>query len=199
MSSRVRVLLVLLGAFAFGLFAAWAKGQNTDGLSTISQLRSDLGNLSTPWLMVAFIAGVQSRRPRSGAVLGLLATMSALLGFYLLTSLVVDLGGHGIGDNLWRELGANRVYFVSGALSGPLFGALGAWWRATRSLGASVVAGALMIGEPIVLALIGVVFPATVVGRNSISVAVYAAELALGLVLLLVARGRPSATAREAR
>jgi hypothetical protein len=199
MSPRFRIALVLVGAFAFGLLAAWAKGQNTDGLSTISQVRSDLGNLSTPWLLVAFIAGTQSNRSRSGALLGFLATMSALLGFYLLTSLIVDLGGHGIPDNLGRELWANRIYLVSGALSGPVFGALGAWWRKTRSLHASVVAGALLIGEPIVLAGLGVLFPATVVGRNAISVAVYASELALGLVVLVLARSRVSASLRQAR
>jgi hypothetical protein len=125
--------------------------------------------------------------------------MSALLGFYLLTSLVVNLGGHGIPDNIGRELGANREYLASGVLSGPLFGALGAWWRTARSRDALVVAGALMVGEPIVWALIGVLLPATVVGRNAISVAVYVAELTLGLVVLLLARSRPSATEREAR
>jgi Family of unknown function (DUF6518) len=197
MSARLRVLLVLVCAFAFGLLAAWAKGPN-GGLSTISRVRSDLGNLSAPWLMVAFIAGTRSRRSGSGALLGLWATMSALLGFYLLTSLVVDAGGHGIAGGFRRELWANRVFFASGVLSGPLFGALGAWWRKTRSLGASVVAGALMMGEPIVLAGIGVLFPVTVVGLNAISVAVYATELAIGVVVVLLARSRPSATVEAA-
>ena len=181
--SPLRFLLVLMAAFAFGLLAALAKGQNTDGLSTISQVRSDLGNLSAPWLMVAFIAGSRSRGSGWGALLGFLATMSALLGFYLLTSLVLDFG-------FGRELWANRIYLASGALSGPLFGALGARWQTTRLLNASVVAGALLVGEPIVLAVIGVLFPATVVGRNAIWMGVYAAELALGLVVLLVALSR---------
>jgi len=183
----------------FGVVAAWVKGPATGGLSAISQVRSDLGNLSTPWLMVPFIAGTQSRRPGRGALLGLLATMSALLGFYLLTSLLVELGRPGLLDNFGREFWANRFYFVSGVLSGPLFGALGAWWRKTRSVGASVVAGVLMMGEPIVLALIGVVFPATVVGRNAVSIGVYAAELTLGLLVVLLARNRAAATVREAR
>jgi len=199
MSRRRVVLLVLVGAFAFGLLAAWLKGQDTDGVSTISQVRTDLGNLSTPWLLVAFLAGTRSRRPGSGALLGFLVTISALAGFYVLTSLVVDLGGRGVLDDFGRELRANRVYLASGVLSGPLFGALGAWWRTTRSLRASVVAGALMVGEPIVMAVVGVLSPVTLVGLNSISVTVYAAELTLGLVVLLVARSRPSATVSEAR
>src|SRR5207247_10542018 len=118
---------------------------------------------------VPFIAGIRSRRAASGALLGLLATMSALLGFYVLTTFVVDTG---FGHELW----GNRIYLASGVLSGPLFGALGAWWGRSRSIRASVIAGALLIGEPIVFAVIGVVFPATAVGLDAISVAVYGAE-----------------------
>ena len=199
MSSRLRILLVLVGAFAFGLLAAWAKGPNTDGLSTISQVRADLGNVSTPWLLVPFLAGARSRKAGPGALLGLAATMSALFGFYVLTSLLVDLGNHGIVQDLGRELEANRIYLASGLLSGPLFGALGAWWRRSRSLGASVVAGTLLVGEPIVLAGVGALLPWAAVGRNLISIAFYTAELALGLVFLLVARTRPSATVAEPR
>jgi hypothetical protein len=51
-----------------------------------------------------------------------------------------------------------------------------------------------MIGEPIVLATFGVLVPVWAAGRNAISVAVYAAELTLGLVVLLVARSRRPAT-----
>jgi hypothetical protein len=198
MSVRRRTLLILAGAFVFGVLAALVKGPD-GGVSMVSRVRSDLGNLSTPWLLVPFIAGTQTRRSWGGVLLGFLATMSALLGFYLLTSVLVDLGRPGLLDNFGRDFSANRVYFISGAVSGPLFGALGVWWRRTRSVGASVVAGALMMGEPIVLALIGVLVPATAVGRNTVSIAVYATELALGLALVLVARSRPSATVKEAR
>lgn len=199
MSRRVRLLLAIAVAFAFGLLAAWGKGPDTDGRSLISQIRSTLADLSTPWLLVAFIPGALSRRWWSGALLGLLATMSALLGFYLVTSLLVDLGGHGVAGDLWRELYANRIYLVSGVLSGPLFGALGAWWRTTRSLGASVVAGTLLMGEPIVLAVLGILIPATAVGRDGVSIAVSAAELGLGLLLVLVALRRPSAATGRTR
>lgn len=199
LSSRSRVILVLLAAVAFGVLAAWAKGQNSDGVATISQIRSDVGNLSTPWLLVAFIAGIETTRPRWGAILGLTATLLALLGFYAFTSLVVDAGGHGLAGNFGRELFANRIFLASGVFSGPLFGALGSWWRNKPSLRAGILVGALMIGEPLVLAGIGVVIPATVVGRNAISLAVYGAELALGVVVLVVAATRPRAAVTGAR
>src|SRR2546429_2476031 len=128
MSSGPRILRALVRPFPLGLRGPGAKGPNPDGLSTISQVRADLGNVSTPWLLVPFLAGARSRKAGPGALLGLAATMSALFGFYVLTSLLVDLGNHGIVQDLGRELEANRIYLASGLLSGPLFGALGAWW-----------------------------------------------------------------------
>lgn len=188
-----RLLLLLIAAFAFGLLIALVKGPDGDGVSTISRLRFNLADLSAPWLMVAFIAGRRSNRAGLGALLGSLATMSALLGFYLLTSLVLaeDLGGHGILDNFGRELLANRTYLVGGALSGLLFGALGAWRRVTRSLDAGVLAGVLLVGEPIAIAAHVVPLrPPLLVSIDAVQIAVYAAEVALGLVVLLVVLSR---------
>ena len=50
MPSRATLARILAAAFAFGLLAALAKGQNTDGVQTMSQVRGDLGSLSTPRL-----------------------------------------------------------------------------------------------------------------------------------------------------
>ena len=188
MPNRRRTLSILAASLAFGILAAWLKGPNGDGVSGIAQLRSDVGNISTPWLLVAFIPGTMAIRPRAGALIGLLATATALFGFYVFTSFLVDLGGHGALGNLLRELRANRIYLGAGALSGPIFGALGAWWRSRRSVGATLVAGALLIGEPIVLTGIGILVPATVVGRNGVAMGVYVAEFALGLLLLWLGR-----------
>ena len=199
MSSRSRLLLVILAGVAFGVLVAWAKGQDTDGLTPMSQIRNDVGNLSTPWLMLAFIAGARSRRPASGALLGLPATMSALLGFYVFTTMVVNLGGHGFLGDFGLELWGNRIYLAGGVVTGLLFGALGAAWSEKLSLRTAVLAGALLVAEPIALVIFGVVFPNTVVGRNAISMSVYGAELSLGVVVLLMARMRSAPTMRGAR
>jgi uncharacterized protein DUF6518 len=208
MSPRVRVALVLVGAFVFGWLAAWAKGQDTDGLSTISQVRGAFGNLSAPWLLVGFVAGTQTSRLRNGALLGLAATLAGLAGFYLMTSLVVDLGGRNYLDNLAQELAANRAYFEGAVIAGPLFGLLGAWWRQNRTVRASVLAGALLMAEPLVLILIGLLFPngmsssggglplvvrivpgwgLTASRTSGVWMAVYAVEFLAGLSLLLYA------------
>jgi hypothetical protein len=207
-----RLALVFLAALAFGAFAAWAKGPATDGIHAISQMRGALGNLSTPWLLVAFAAGAQARRVWSAALIGLFATMIALIAFYLITMLYIDLAGHGYLEDLRLELAANRGYFEGGLVTGLVFGALGGWWQRTRSPRASILVGGLMMAEPLVLVVMGAVHSGGVLSSNTglplvirmmtgwglspdsggISIAVYCAEFAggLGLTLLGVQRSR---------
>jgi Family of unknown function (DUF6518) len=205
-STRLRFLVVLVGAFAFGLFAAWAKGQNTDALSLLSQLRSDLGNLSTPWLLLPFAAGVVVPHRWGSAVAGLAATVAALVGFYLLTTLVIDLGGHGFLADFRKELMANLYYLEAGIVTGPLFGALGGWWKRSSRLPALLLVGMLLIAEPLVLfgmdalGAIGIttashlpgplrLLPGWQLSLNSgaVTLAVYGGEVIVGAVLLAVA------------
>ena len=204
----MRLVAVLLGAFAFGVLAAWAKGQNTGGVAHVSQVRSALGNLSTPWLLVAFFAGMQWTRLRDGAVVGLAATLFALAGFYLLSTLVENLGGHGFLGDLRLELSGNRAYFEGGVITGPIFGALGAWqsqWRRRPTARTSLLVGALLIAEPLVmlalgpirhhvlsastgLPLIARIIPGWGLTADSGTAAwaVYAAELTLGVAVVAI-------------
>jgi hypothetical protein len=202
----LRFLVVLVGAFAFGLFAAWAKGQNTDALTLLSRLRADLGNLSTPWLLVPFAAGVVVPHRWGSAVAGLAATVAALVGFYLLTTLVIDLGGHGFLADFRKELMANRYYLEAGIVTGPLFGALGGWWKRSSRLPWLLLVGILLIAEPLALfgmdalGAIGIttasrlpgplrLLPGWQLSLNSgaVTLAVYGGEVIVGAVLLAVA------------
>ena len=211
-----RTLVILLAAVAFGLLAAWGKGQDTDGVSGISQVRAIVGNLSTPWLIVPFVAGAGCARMRSAAVLGLVATIAALVGFYLLTAAVVDLGVSGFPASLRVELSANRGYLEGGLLSGPLLGLAGAWWHRSRALPAAVVVGALLMAEPIVLLLLGAALPGGALApggglplvvrmlpgwglsadAGALRIAVYGAEFALGLALAVLGWRRAPAEHR---
>jgi hypothetical protein len=214
----VRLGAVLLAAFAFGVFAAWAKGQNTDGVAQVSQVRGVLGDLSTPWLLVAFFAGMQSPQPRQGALVGLAATLCALAGFYLLSTLVENLGGHGFIGDLRLELSGNRAYFEGGVVTGPIFGALGAWWRRRPTARTSLLAGGLLIAEPLVMLALGPIRHHVLSASTGLPLiarivpgwgltadsgtaawAVYAAELALGVAVVAIGlanRGHPRSPQR---
>lgn len=192
MSLRSRFALVLLGALAFGVVAALVEGKS-GGEGSLAELRNSLGNLSTPYLLIAFIAGTLCARLRTGALAGLAAISSALLGYYVVSALVVG------------ELGvfsSNRGYLQGGVFAGLAFGALGAWWGQRRRLSASIVAGLLLMAEPLVLLALGAVGPDQVGGptvlllvpgwgltldRGTIPLAVYAAEFLVGVGVVLLA------------
>jgi hypothetical protein len=194
MSLRSRLLLVAGGAFAFGVIAAIVAGQDSDGLSTAARVRGNIGNLSAPWLILALLAGAAGRSWRRGIVLGSVATMSGLLGWYLLTALVMDTGREGLVDSLTTVIAGNRLWFALGALSGPVFGAVGGWSGGNAWLAGGIIGGALMIGEPVVMAGIDWLLPATSVGRDGAAVGVDAAQAALGLAVVVVAWTRLSST-----
>ncbi len=200
---------LLLVAFAFGVGAALLKGQSGDGRAIVSQVRSELGNLSAPWVLIAWFAGTRSRRIPVSSVLGLAATTIALVGFYLVSAVVEPMDRGGVVRDVGAWVSANRVYFEAALVSGPLFGALGGWWARRPSPSAFAVAGLLMIGEPLVLWLTGAIFPSGVLspitglplvirivpgfglgGAGAVSIVVHVAEIAGGIGLLVVGRRR---------
>jgi hypothetical protein len=204
LSSPARIGLVLVAGLAFGVVAAVIKGGG--GGEGIPELRSALGNLSTPWLLVAFVAGTAASSLRSGALYGVAATAAALTGFYLVNTLVHDLD-QGYVRDLRVVLSSNRGYLEGGVVTGPLFGVLGAWWQQRRKPRASIVAGVLLIAEPVALVLLGAFGPDDVFSANSglpavirllpgwglltdtdtIRLAVYAGEFIFGLALVFLA------------
>ena len=149
MTAARRMLTVLMAAAAFGVLAGAFKGNETG-------LRAGMGNLSAPWLLVAFLPALRCRTGLRGAVVGLLSTFVALVGFY--ATLTIVLSGHLGGGGYLRELviegQANRIYFLAGLVTGPLFGAAGAWiGRRHPSVGWLVVGG-LAAGEIVGVALL---------------------------------------------
>jgi hypothetical protein len=137
-----RLLAALLAAVAFGIFVGTFKGNDAG-------MRGAIGNLSAPWLLVAFIPSLRCRALSSGAVVGLLTTGVALAAFYATMTVILagHLGGGGYVRELAVETAANRVYFVAGLVTGPLFGALGAWVGRRHPRGVWLVVGGLVAGE----------------------------------------------------
>ncbi|GIE26903.1 DUF6518 family protein [Winogradskya humida] len=184
----VRRTLTMLGAaLAFGMLAALIKGHHHG-------VRDTIGNLSTPWLLVALLSGLHTPSLRRGAVLGLAATVTALLGFYLVVAVITDEQLVGLRDHLAHVLSANRRWLFSGLLSGPLLGAFGAWLRgrfADPTKAAAVVTGLLLIAEPLVIVGAPVVPGSQQIITWTLTPVPYLIEAALGVLVLTLALRRP--------
>ncbi len=141
MSAR-RVITVLLLPAVFGLLMGAFKGDDAG-------LRDGIGNLSAPWLLVAFLPALRCRTMPRGALVGLVSTLAALAGFYVALTVVLagDLGGGGPVREFLVEAGANRIYFVAGMVTGPVLGVVGAWVGRRHRGAWLVVAGCLVAGE----------------------------------------------------
>jgi hypothetical protein len=213
MSWRRFARIVVL-AFVFGIVAGILAGQSGDGVGLASRVRSVLGGLSAPWVLLAWVAGARTSRVVVGAVLGVGTTIVALVGFYVVSGIVEPMGGRTLVQDVGSWIAANRVWFEAGVVSGPIFGALGGWWRRRGSPPAILVAGALLAGEPVVLWVTGALFPNGVLSpltglplvvrvvpgfglshADGVSIAVHAVELVAGLALGVLGLRRRRAVA----
>ncbi|MEU8817104.1 DUF6518 family protein [Actinoplanes sp. NPDC048796] len=176
-------------ALLFGALGALVKGDH-------GGVRDTVGNLSTPWLLVAFIPGMFARSVWRGAAIGLVATLVALLGFYVVVTLTLDDQMPDMRDHLLHVLRLNRRWIWSGLLSGPVMGAFGAWAGRRALLPVTAV---LLILEPIVIVSARIVPGWRSVIHWTLDPRPYVAEAALGVVLLGLSsiRRRRPATPRD--
>lgn len=136
--------LAIIVTLSFGIAMAVIHGSG-------GGIRATIGNLSAPWLLLAFVAGAAlgGRRIALGAISGLLVTAIALCAFYIANIWVLGIFGHGALGDLWFALSTGAYYIRLGLFSGPVMGALGALCRQRRSLGLGLAATGLLIFEPI--------------------------------------------------
>lgn len=189
---RQTLVLIAIGVI-FGVAVALVKGGS-------SGVRDSVGNISAPWLLLPFFAGRMTRSGIRGAVVGAATCLAALVGFYIAEAFVLDLGGHTILTDLSLTLGAGRLYFLAGATSGPILGAIGGSDFGHRVGATAFVVGLVLIGEPI--AVFGWLASARVSSSDTGMVVAYPAlwiaEMVLGIVLcgfILFAGSRQVSTA----
>ena len=178
-----RVGLAAAGAVAFGVAMSVFKGN--DG----GAVRNAIGNLSAPWLALAFVTGAAAGGGRvvGGALVGVLATFLALGGFYVANSFVLHLGPHPWLTDLRLAFG-NGYFFRFAALSGPVLGGLGAQWERTRSRPLVMLVASLFVFEPLAwLAYFGADYTS--------DAAVWVAEAAVGVAAFALF-ARPAAPRR---
>jgi hypothetical protein len=146
--ARGRWLATAAAAVAFGVGMAVIKGQDAGA-------RDALGNLSAPWVVLAFVAGAGQRTLWRGVAAGVLATLVAFAGFYAAEAFVLDLGTGSLIARLRLTLGSGHVYETWGVPSGVAFGLLGSAWRVRPAwrIGALVPALAF-VTEPLIVYLL---------------------------------------------
>lgn len=108
-----RVLLVAVGCLVFGLVMAFFKGSTYN-------LPDVLGNLSAPWVLLAFWTSVLTSQGRvlRGVLIGTFFIEMAFLGFYIGESFVFHMA-------TLPALRDGLIWSSTGLVAGPLFGALG--------------------------------------------------------------------------
>lgn len=183
-------LLVAILGLAFGA------GDQYLGSRSISlgPWSATVAQISAPWLILPFLVGMRQVQPRRAAALGLLVTVSALIGYFAMTYSPIEIHPWTLerfraGIIAVTTTGYNPAYILVGIVTGPLFGVLGQQWRARRYwVGAVLVAGALCL-EPLARSASGTLGPPA---------QVWVGEVAVGLAVtaLFVVRIRTPLSSR---
>jgi hypothetical protein len=190
---RRLLLLLLLGAIAFGVLVAVIKGQDAG-------VRSALGNMSAPWLVVPFLAGTFYSSAWQAALVGGATTLAAFFGFYAAEAAILDLGEHPWYTDLKLTLGSGHVYEIWGTPAGVVYGVLGWLWASRSSAAALVAVGVAFVLEPLIV--LGLKEGGVWGGGGLLDYPwLWMAEVAIGLALIayaLAKRTRPGAAAPSA-
>jgi hypothetical protein len=182
-TERYRPAVAFLLAAILGLAFGAADQQLGSHVATLGPWAATAAQVSAPWLLLPFLIGVSQRRAPRAAVLGLVVTMSALLGYFAMTYSPMEIhpwtfdrftaGMVAVTTRGWY----NPLYILGGLVTGPLFGLLGQRWRVHRSwVSAAIVAGALCL-EPLARWAAGQLMPPG---------PVWMAEVALGVLVAAV-------------
>ena len=145
--------------------------------SALGVWASTVSGMSAPWVVLPFLVGWTQERARRAMLFGLVATASALVGYFAMTYSPREGGPVDRflpGVVAVARSGYNPLWILGGLVTGPLYGWLGHRWRIDRfRMGASLVAGALCL-EPLGRVVVGILPPPDIV---------WGAEVALGAAL----------------
>jgi hypothetical protein len=180
--------MIFLVAIVVGL-AFGGADQYLGSLIRLGPWTVSVSQMSAPWLILPFAFGCTQRRPGRAALVALVATASALTGYFAMTLSPVE--GVALSSALAGVpglVGSNLQNILGGAVTAPLCGLVGyraragQWWP-----GAVLVAGALCL-EPMARRAAGELYPPRFVWQ---------AEVVLGLAVAVCAAITAAATHRS--
>jgi hypothetical protein len=191
-------LIAVVCGFAFGAIDQYlGTGHVTSRLGwwTIT-----VSGMSAPWLLLPFVAGLTQDRARRAVAMGVVVTMSALVGYFVvsnspLEAVPIAQAGHGILAEV--RSGYNPYWILGGLLTSPLFAWAGYRWRVARSWVGPVLVTIALCLEPLARALAR----GRILGGLTGSRVAWGAEIAVGLavaaVFFVLARRPPSTVPAE--
>ena len=174
--------MAYLVAVVVGLAFGAADQQLGTFTAELGPWTSTAAQMSAPWLILPFLFGTTQEHARRAALLGLVVTTSALVGYFAMTYSPLEIHPWSFdrftsGFVAVTTSGYNPMYILGGLVTGPLFGLLGHGWRVRRSwVSAAIVAGALCL-EP---------FARWASGQLMAPAVVWAVEVAAGVVVAAV-------------
>jgi hypothetical protein len=145
-----------------------------------------VSQMSAPWLAIAFLAGTWPSRRLQAVAMGSLVTVAAVGGYLAMTLSPVE--GVALQSVHWDLEVRSQLHVILPALiTGPAFGWLGWYWRATQTRLPGLLMSAFFVLEPFVR-----FFDGALIDSRSL---VWPAEIALGVMLavaLSLATRRPA-------
>jgi hypothetical protein len=170
----VTVAIALVLSAAFGAGDQYLGSLLGSGHLWAGDWATDVSLLSAPWILLAFAAGATQRDPKRAALLGLGCTYAALLGYGVMTLSPVE-HAHVSLAAIRGFVYSERMWFVGGILTGPLFRWFGQQWRSGKMLAGALLVAAAFCFEPL----------ARLAGVNPVrSRTVWIAEVIVGLGLV---------------
>jgi uncharacterized protein DUF6518 len=183
----VAYFIALALGFAFG-----AADQYLGSRIVLGAWTATVSQISAPWLLLSFVAGMTQDQRRRAMALGLMVTGPALAGYFTMTCSPVEnvaIGRFATCFTTVARTPYNPLWIIGGMVFGPVYALLGQRWRVERSwTSAAVVIGTICF-EPLARLLLA---PSMLASQPT----VWWTEVGIGALLIVpfafaIARRRP--------
>jgi hypothetical protein len=155
-----------------------AADQYLGSRSALGGWAAAVSGLSAPWLVLPFVAGMTQQRVARAMIVGLVATLSALVGYIAMTYSPLEnvpLDRFVPGVVAMTTTGYNPVWIVGGLLTGPLYGYLGQRWRVERSWVSALLVTLALTMEPVAREAVGMLPSEPLVWATEVAIGAFAA------------------------
>jgi len=143
--------------YVVAILVGLAFGAGDQYLGTIHSLTAlgpwavSISQMAALWVLLPFLFGCSQRRPRDAALVGLVATVAALFGYWAMTvSPMEGVALRSAPSAAAAWFGGNVGWWVAGVITGPLFGYLGHRWRRDGWWAGPALLSAVFLLEPVV-------------------------------------------------